>query len=205
MNKKNIILGSAFNPIHHGHVYIAKMALELFAPERIFFVPTKISPHKSSSDLIAATHRLNMLKLELENHKKLKDISIIETCEIDRPGVSYSIDTLNFLIKKYNINEKPVFIIGDDLIPTLPNWKDIDNLKNLVDFCVFNRNSDLKFCENDLKYIDYKMKNKPLEISSSAIRQEIKANKTGIEENKISPEGLSPNVLEYIKINKLYM
>ena len=112
--------------MHLGHLVIAQDALEHFEMSKIMFVPCACPPHKSSSDLAPAGHRLAMLEGALEGdlHFEVSDI------EIQRGGLSYTIDTIRTL-KELNPGVELCFIIGADSLVELHIWKDIESLLQL--------------------------------------------------------------------------
>jgi len=120
------VLGGTFNPVHLGHLVMAQDAFEHFEMSKILFVPCARPPHKSSSDLAPANHRLAMLEAALEGdlHFEVSDI------EIRRGGVSYTIDTMRSLAEA-NPGVELCFIIGADSLLELHIWKEIESLLKL--------------------------------------------------------------------------
>ncbi len=87
------ILGGAFDPVHYGHIELARAAHKKFQLDRVLFIPAHASPHKIGRPLTAAFHRIAMLQLALRDNPDF----LISDVEIKRKGVSYSIDTLKFV------------------------------------------------------------------------------------------------------------
>lgn len=130
------VFGGTFNPIHIAHLRLAQDVLENYRFDKIIFIPTYNPPHKSIDVWIDPVHRLNMVKLAISDNPQF----ICEDVELQRGGISYTIDTVKFLYKKYRFSEKPGFLVGSDLIVDLGSWKNIYELAELVDFIVLWRN-----------------------------------------------------------------
>ncbi len=128
------IFGGTFNPVHMGHLVMAQDALELFELSKVIFVPCACPPHKTSSDVASAEHRLAMLQVALEGDLRFE----VSDIEILRGGVSYSIDTARE-IKKLHPGSEMFFIIGADSLPELRLWKEISQLLDLYSFVTIAR------------------------------------------------------------------
>lgn len=111
------LLGGTFNPVHNGHLGIARDALRLFDLTAVWFIPCAIPPHKSAEGLASNADRFAMLKLAVQNEPRFEVLPI----ELDRPGLSYTLDTLRALRVRYPHTEF-VFIIGADTLPELHTW-----------------------------------------------------------------------------------
>lgn len=199
---KICLLCGTFNPIHNGHLEIAKFVQKKFHFEKIIFIPSFISPFKQNLDKKMAFDRLEMVKIALKR-KKHFDLSDIE---FNFNQVSYTYNTICAIYKKYKdeIEGKINFIIGYDAFLNIDKWHKTDELKKLVKFLVCtrdvknNQNINEKFeslKENgyDFELLDFA----PIDISSSQIRENIKINK------KI--DSLVPKeVKEYIYEKNLY-
>ena len=157
---KYAIFGGAFNPPHIAHLFMADVLVREFGYDRIILIPSNISSHKSIEDLLHPTHRLAMLQPLAEELPWLE----VNDCEIRRGGVSYSIDTVRELYKKYDFEEKPGLLIGDDLLPDFASWKNVDDLISLVDLIVAFRTGNEKL---DCRYPCLRLENLQLTISSS--------------------------------------
>jgi nicotinate-nucleotide adenylyltransferase len=114
------ILGGTFNPVHTGHLVLAQDALERFELNRVIFVPCACPPHKSVTSLLPAEHRLRMLKLAVKGDPRF-DVSDIE---LKRGGISYTIDTIRALKRRYP-EAMLHLIMGADALMELYLWKDV--------------------------------------------------------------------------------
>ncbi|HAK45431.1 MAG TPA: nicotinate (nicotinamide) nucleotide adenylyltransferase [Spirochaeta sp.] len=183
-----VIIGGTFNPVHIGHLHLAEEVLRVFHPERILFVPSFISAHKRDERVTAAEHRIAMLKIACRDSE-----FEIETCEIARKGVSYSIDTIRFIRDKYKLVSRPGLVIGDDLVEGFDSWKNASVLAEETQIILACRNTG----NIGFKYNHMKINNLMLDISSSDIRARI-AEKRAC--RYLMPSG----VWEYIDANNLY-
>jgi nicotinate-nucleotide adenylyltransferase len=202
-NKNTIgIFGGTFNPIHIGHLIIAQDALEYFNFLNILFIPCQMPPHKNKLIVAAPEHRLAMLNYALENNPFFQACDI----ELERGGISYSIDTVKQLEKIYP-NTDLCFIIGSDTLPELYLWKDI---YQLLDMCTFVTLARKNFTgelmnENNLhlkpNYVKMLKKNvitgHSIDISSSDIRHRVAE---GMQIKYLVP----PEVEMYIAEHNLY-
>jgi nicotinate-nucleotide adenylyltransferase len=114
---KLAILGGTFNPVHWGHLLMAETARDQCQLDQVIWVPTHHPPHRSPTELVDTTHRVNMVKLAIQSNAAFT----LSTVEIDRPGTSYAIDTLNTL-KHIHPDSQWYWIIGLDAFQTLPRW-----------------------------------------------------------------------------------
>lgn len=129
------VLGGTFNPVHIGHLIMAQDALESFNLAGLLFVPCNLPPHKPVSPALASTEaRLRMLQIATDGDVRI-DISDIET---QRPGISYTIDTIHAL-RRESPGTEFMFVIGSDSLTELHGWKDIDVLLKFCRFGVIPR------------------------------------------------------------------
>lgn len=165
------IFGGTFNPVHSEHVVLSKYAIEKMQLDKLFIMPTFLSPHKTLLPA-SATDRLNMLNLAFKNVDK------VEVCdyEIKKEGKSYTYETAEEFRKRYKDAEIFLFI-GEDMLIDFKTWKYPERILNAVNLCVFYREGftadEIKEREyfrthfnKDYIRLDYKGKN----YSSSKIR-----------------------------------
>ena len=127
------IYGGTFDPVHHAHLILARLALERFALERIVFVPTRLSPHKNDS-VATPEVRLQMLRSAIEGEAQFE----VDDCELQREPPSYTIDTVEKLRQKYQ-GAQLFLLIGDDNLAGLPSWRGFEDLRHMVTFVVLQR------------------------------------------------------------------
>jgi len=185
------IFGGTFDPIHNGHLITAQSVKEIRNLEKIIFIPAYISPHKQNAEASSAQHRLNMLKIALD------DIPFFEYSdfEIKQHTISYSIDTLRELKKSYDEID---LIIGYDNIFQFHTWKDPDEIFKLANVVVLKRKSSHPIDYVD-KYVEsaHFVETRGIEISATDIRNRVNAD---LPIYYLVPE----KVLEYINKHKLY-
>ncbi len=128
------ILGGSFNPIHCGHLFMARAAMEGIGLDRVIFVPANCSLHKTDRDLAPARHRLAMARLAVRGQKNF----IVSDVEIECGGVSYTVNTARYFRRRYP-KDQLFFIIGEDSIKGLWDWKNIDEILNILSFIAVNR------------------------------------------------------------------
>lgn len=184
------IFGGTFNPVHIGHMFIAEETLRSLHYDKIVFVPAYKPAHKNLSPLDDPYHRLEMLKIATKDVPEFE----VEPCEIERKGVSYTLDTIYEIINKYQVNGKPGLIIGDDLVPGFPQWYKVNELVEMVDVVIARRHTDEKL---DFQWSHSYIDNIILQVSSTDVRQRI--------ENLKACKYLLPSgVYEYIIEKQLY-
>ena len=127
------IYGGSFNPVHLGHVGIAKRAIVDLALDKLIVIPAAVSPFKTATDedvrRFWTWDRVEMVKAAFRDLEK----TVVDLREVERGGVSYAIDTVRQIAAE-NPGAELFFVIGEDSVEGLPRWKDIDELKKLVTF-----------------------------------------------------------------------
>lgn len=113
-----LILGGTFDPVHNGHLHLADTASRLFDGAPVVFVPAFRPAHKDSQGISPAADRMNMLQIALAGTGWR-----VDTCEIDRRGTSYTIDTIRELSRRYDLKSAPGLVIGDDLAEGFSRWR----------------------------------------------------------------------------------
>jgi len=111
------IMGGTFNPIHNGHLALAKAALEQYSLDVIWFMPSGLPAHKSNTELLPARTRLHMVQLAIKGIPGFEASSF----EIDRDGFTYTADTMAALAGEYSKDEF-FFIIGGDSLMKFQHW-----------------------------------------------------------------------------------
>ena len=135
MKMKLGILGGSFNPIHIGHLIIAEEVYQYHHLSKVLFVPLGRPPHKMPSDLADASHRYEMVRQAISGNDHFE----ISDTEIKRMGKSYTIDTVESIIRLHEGRCELYLIIGDDTLQELPSWKDVKRLSTLCHFVTVNR------------------------------------------------------------------
>ena len=135
LNMKIGLLGGTFNPVHLGHLALAQESWHSLKLDKVIFIPANISPFKEDENLASPQDRLDMLRLALEGDGRFK----ISTFELDKEGISYSIDTVKYFIGEYDSKDELFFITGADSVKNLEKWKDIDKILKLATFVVATR------------------------------------------------------------------
>ena len=130
------LLGGSFDPIHEGHLRIAKTALAKLPIDEVWFLPCKDAPLKKGQQ-VAFHHRCAMVKLAIAPYRKMK----LCTLEGELDGVSYTIRTIKELKKRFP-HDTFSFLIGDDQAAQFDKWKDSAQLKQEACFYVFSRHED---------------------------------------------------------------
>lgn len=121
------IFGGSFNPVHNGHLVMAQDALEHFGLSRVILMPAAQPPHKPSPVLAPAADRLEMLRLAVEGDPRFE----VSDDEIQRGGISYTVDTVQRLCDRYP-QARLHLIVGGDSLFELHTWKDI---RTILDRC----------------------------------------------------------------------
>jgi nicotinate-nucleotide adenylyltransferase len=128
------ILGGTFNPVHHGHLLLARDALESLGLDRVLLVPNARSPLRVGEDLAPASLRLEMVRAALEGELGLE----AHPLEVERGGRSYTVETLEALAL-----ERPgvawTFLIGADSLDTLERWHRIGDILRMASLVVVPR------------------------------------------------------------------
>jgi len=200
--KNNIvgIMGGTFNPVHLGHIEIAKAAYHQFNLPEILIMPSgNPSSYKDTNILVSALHRCNMIRLAISSYSYMK----LSTMEIERQGKTFTSDTLQELKPLY---DTIYFIIGADSLFALETWHNAAYVMKNCHFLAAGRN---QYKQQELVDRIQYLKNKygaEIELidthvypfSSTAIRKRI-------EENKEIERMVGPMVAQYICTNKLYI
>jgi nicotinate-nucleotide adenylyltransferase len=182
---KIAIYGGTFDPIHHGHLILARQALEELNLDLVTFVPAAESPFKANHQSAPAEHRLQMVKLAIANEPGF----VVDSQEIDRGGTSFSIDTVLAIREKFPDSDL-FFLLGEDNADHLAQWHRFGDLEKLVRFIVLSRT-------NKRLPKRYPVIRRHFEISATEIRNRV-ANRQQI--TYLVPEA----VLRYIQDHNLY-
>jgi len=132
------ILGGTFDPIHIGHLAIAEEAREVLGLERILFVPAGVPPHKTDRPISAPAHRLAMVELAIAGNPAFE----ASTIELDRPGPSYTVETLELLTERARADGRAadlVFILSVEAFRELRSWRHPERILELARLAVVPR------------------------------------------------------------------
>lgn len=196
------IMGGTFNPIHKGHLLLGSTAMETAALDEVWFMPSGIPAHKSNAELVSAKKRFAMVKLAVEEYEGFHASSF----EIDRPGFTYTADTMEALTKMYPQHEF-YFIIGGDSLMKFHHWVKPEVISAHTTLLAAGRNG---YSEEELRLQMENLQQKfgtkvkllsmpELNISSNQIRMCFQQN-TQEEIEMFLPD----KVFDYISTYKLY-
>ena len=194
------ILGGTFDPVHVGHLEIAEEAMASLGLSEVLFVPAREPWLKGNRDITEADKRLDMLYLAIASNPSFH----ISTVDIERPGPSYTVDTMADLTLQLGRDVSLYFILGLDTLAQVPSWREP---QRIVEMCHLVgaqrpgcRDLDLKALEQSIPGAAGRiiiLSNRLIDVSSSQIRQRVAAGQ--------SIEGIVPaDVARYIEQQGLY-
>jgi nicotinate-nucleotide adenylyltransferase len=206
------LFGGTFNPLHNGHLALAQSVLDTLHCSQIRFIPAAIPPHKAIP-AVTAQHRAHMVQLAIADHTEF----VLDTCELDRQGPSYTIETLHLLRHRLP-NQSLCLIMGQDSYLKLPTWHRWLELLDYSHLLIVHR-ADVEHtlqphAEHENRLLDIAeapqqfaaqahglisyLPVTPPAISSTAIRDAFGKGEA------ISVDGIPEKVMHYIQENHLY-
>jgi nicotinate-nucleotide adenylyltransferase len=128
------LFGGSFDPIHHGHLILARDAMEQLGLEKVIFIPANVSPHKLDHPPAPAHARCEMVAAAIVEEPRFA----LDDCEVNREGISFAVDTVRLMIQRHPEADF-FYFIGEDNLAALPTWKEIEELRRLAPFLVLAR------------------------------------------------------------------
>ena len=186
------LFGGSFDPVHFGHLLIARAAREELGLDKVIFIPAAQSPFKSNTVPAPAAQRLRLLRLALAGDTA----SEIDDLEIKRVGMSYTVETLRHYAKKFP-GAQLFYLIGTDQAAHLAEWREPEELARLADFVVAPRPGEPP-AALPAQFHGHVLRGFPATVASSELRERIKA---GLPITHLTPAA----VAEAISINHLYL
>ena len=131
------ILGGTFDPIHYAHLAVAEQTREALDLVGVLFLPAGIPPHKSGRSITPSARRVEMVELAIADNPGFT----LSRVEVDRPGPSYAVETLEELLETGDGSARSdyVFILSAEAFGELPSWRDPDRLLELCRLAVVPR------------------------------------------------------------------
>ena len=196
------IFGGTFDPVHIGHLLLAKDLVDALALDRLYLVPNQVSPFKLGEARTSAHHRVAMLHLAVEGEERLA----VSDVEVRRPPPSYTVDTLRHF-REVHPAARRFFILGADNLRDLHHWREIESLFDLAEFRVLARPGfDLRAVDPDslrlppgraAELLRTALQTRLVPVSSTRIRS-LAAERKSL--NDLVPDA----VADYISQNHLY-
>jgi len=187
------ILGGAFDPPHSGHLYMAETAVRDIGLDEVLFIPCSRQPLKERRPVASPIERASMTALATAMHPRCK----VEHAELDRGGVSYTIDTLQELAAR-RPDDELYLIVGMDNLRSFKRWKRYVDILELAKLVVIPRETGRGAVEKGAEGVEHLSLDCPeLAVSSTLVRELVGGDK---------PIGglVSPLVEDYIKKRGLY-
>jgi nicotinate-nucleotide adenylyltransferase len=160
-NEKIGLYGGSFDPVHNGHLILARDAMERLDLEKVIFVPARVSPHKLDHPPAPPEARSQMLAAAIADEPRFE----MDPCEITREGPSFAVETVQLFRTRYP-QARLYYFVGDDNLPELETWKDFAGLRDLVQFVVLSR-AGMPFLS------EFPTITRHIEISSTEIRNRV--------------------------------
>ena len=204
MAKKIILFGGSFDPIHRGHIIVAKSAAKQIGSDKVVFIPARRSPHKEFFPNAGDNARLDMISIAISAENTFQ----VSDCELKRSDPSYTIDTIRFFRQTYPDDTQFYWLVGADMLAELPKWYEIRSIIDECNLSIMDRGGmdapDMTALEGVItservEKLKKNMISTPLEeVSSTEIRAKLA-------QGQDVSELLDADVLAYIRENRLYI
>lgn len=129
------LFGGTFNPIHLGHLRPAEEIRDQLELDRVIFIPSASPPHKRKEGTLPASLRLEMVRLAIADNPRFS----LSEVEVERPGTSYSVETIEYFRHEFGPHVRLFFVLGLDAFLEIHTWKDYAGLFRLCNFVVMTR------------------------------------------------------------------
>jgi nicotinate-nucleotide adenylyltransferase len=191
------VMGGTFDPIHHGHLFIAEEARVHFGLEQVLFIPNNTPPHKDNRRVSDAQHRFAMTELAVASNPHFACSSL----ELDREGASYTVETL-LALRQQHPGTELFYLTGVDAVAEILTWKRHEEVIQLARFVAAARSGYEPEILAERLPRSYQQRieilhSPALEISSTDLRRRIA-------ENRPIRYLVPDDVVEYIEQNELY-
>ena len=190
------LYGGTFNPLHNGHIKMAKSAVTQVGLDEVWLIPNRTPPHKKKTDSISSEHKYNICKLAANKYE------FLEVCdyELKREDINWTYLTVEGLHKLYP-EHKFYFIIGADTLFKFGKWRKPEKICAIAEIIVLNRAG---FDDNKIKDEINKLQKRFNTRFHLVDTETINVSSTEIRAGK-KHEMLLPEIKEYIERNKLYI
>ena len=180
------ILGGTFDPPHAGHLIVASDAFEALELDRVVFIPNARQPLKADNPGAAAPDRLEMVRLLCQGDPRFE----VDSIEVDRGGLSFTVETVRVYRNRYP-DAALFLLIGQDVVGSLPSWRDSESLLGMVELVVLTRDSATTSGPGR------RVETRRIDVSSTEVRERISK---GLRITGFVPD----RVAEYIESHGLY-
>jgi nicotinate-nucleotide adenylyltransferase len=196
------IFGGTFDPPHVGHLLAASDAIEQLSLDRLIFVPAAVQPLKAHRSTASGVDRLAMTELTIGSDPRFG----VDSVELDREGLSYTVDTLGDFSRRFPLAER-FFLVGADVLATFAQWREPRTVLELATLAVLTRRSDMGSANErdrdggelaeELAKRSTVVATRRVDISSTEIRDRVR-------EGRSIRGFVTDGVLEYISSHGLY-
>lgn len=195
--------GGSFDPPHQGHLEVARTARVRARLDHVVFVPAQQSPHKPAGTSASGAHRLAMVRAAVAEDPGF----LVSELELERPGPSYTIDTLLRVCRELPERSSLVLVLGSDSLRAFPRWARVHEILSLVELAVVER---AEFSRTDVATLGPELsatelariergflEREPVRVSSTEVRE-------ALDRGEIPREALPDPVVRYILEHHLY-
>ncbi|MCR5004398.1 MAG: nicotinate-nucleotide adenylyltransferase [Clostridiales bacterium] len=194
MKQKIAVMGGTFDPIHMGHLMVAEIIRADAGMDRVLFIPAGEPPHKQGYQVLSGEERYRMTELAIQNNPYFE----ASRMEIDRPGRTYTYETLQMLEDQNDGSKEYYYILGADAFAYVPHWREVQKVIRRARFLVVRRPGHEIVVPSEIEGIRYQVVEAALmDISSTQIRGRI-------HEGKSIRYMVPENVRQYIEENGFY-
>ncbi len=172
------IFGGTFDPPHVGHLLVAQDAITALSLDRLLIVPAATQPLKQGQHTLAH-HRLTMVQHGFAGVAEM----VVDPIEIERGGLSFMVDTVESLRRRWPAAEL-YLLIGDDVVATLPQWREPERLRSMVRLVILRRDSAGSVTESPSNQRDepgrpvQHLATRQVDVSSTEIRARVRAGRS---------------------------
>lgn len=182
------VFGGSFDPPHVGHLLVATDAYDALNLDRLIFVPAATQPLKVGQENAVARHRFAMVELLVGGDERFA----VDAIEIERAGLSYTVDTLTAFAERYPDAQR-FFLVGADVLAAFGQWRDPQRVLQLATLAVMRRAGD----DDSVPAGAIRLETRRVDVSSTEVRERVGA---GREIRGFVPEA----VAAYIAAHRLY-